>query len=352
MRTRLTGLVGCRVPVVQTGMGWVSTPELTSATADAGGLGILAGVTLTTQELRRSIDIVRHATAAPFGVNIRADAPDLDQRVEICLDGGVPVLSLIGAPTAALVDRLHDANTPVVVTVGACRHAEKVVDRGVDAVIAQGREGGGHTGAVPTSLLVPQVVEAVGDEVPVIAAGGFRDGAGLVAALAWGADGIAMGTRFLLTSDSGVPNAVKAEYLSAGVDDTVVSRAIDGAPQRVIRTPVVDRLERANLVTRLPTAARATLEFALRMRVGPVALARTARSIRRDSGRPWSQVLLAANAPAMVRASLVEGRTNAGVLPTGQAVGLIDELPTVADVIGSIEADAHRTLHALGRFLE
>ena len=114
---------------------------------------------------------------------------------------------------------------------------------GVDAVIATGGEGGGHTGAVPTSLLIPQVVDAV--DIPVIAAGGFFDGRGLVAALAYGAAGIAMGTRFLLTSDSPVADAVKRVYLAAGLDGTVVTRRVDGVPHRVLRTPLVDRLERA-----------------------------------------------------------------------------------------------------------
>src|SRR6267378_632962 len=137
------------------------------------------------------------------------------------------------------------------------RHAEKMLEWGVDAVIAQGAEGGGHTGVVPTSLLLPQVVDAVGHTIPVIGAGGFHDGRGLVAALAWGADGVAMGTRFLLTRESTVPDAVKQRYLAASVTDTVVTTAIDGAPQRVIRTDVVDRLEAASALTRLPRALRA-----------------------------------------------------------------------------------------------
>ena len=140
-------------------------------------------------------------------------------------------------------------------TIGARRHAEKVAEWGVDAVIAQGAEGGGHTGTVPTSLLLPQVVDTV--DIPVLAAGGFTDGRGLVAALAWGADGVAMGTRFLLTKDSTVPDVVKQIYLDRSVTDTVVTKAVDGFPQRVIRTEVVDELERASTITRFPKASRA-----------------------------------------------------------------------------------------------
>ena len=128
-----------------------------------------------------------------------------------------------------------------IASVGARRHAEKAAGWGIDAVIATGAEGGGHVGAVPTSLLVPQVAAAV--DIPVIAAGGFFDGRGLVAALAWGAAGIAMGTRFLLTSDSPVADAVKQVYLAAGLDGTVVTRRVDGVPHRVLRTTMVDHLE-------------------------------------------------------------------------------------------------------------
>ena len=145
------------------------------------------------------------------------------------------------APTSSL--GLKNAGLVVIPTVGARRHAEKVAEWGVDGVIAQGAEGGGHTGEVPTTLLVPQVVEAVGDRVAVVAAGGFHSGAGLVAALAWGASGIAMGTRFLLTQESTVPDDVKKIYLGTPVTGTVVTRAVDGAPQRVVRTELVGHLE-------------------------------------------------------------------------------------------------------------
>lgn len=345
--TRFTDLVGCRQPVVQTGMGWVSTPTMTAATCRAGALGIIAGATLTFDELRSGIREVRGATGEPFGVNLRGDVPDLDHRLGLCIDEGVSVLSFAGAPPDAAIRRLRDASVVVVPTVGARRHAEKMLDAGASAVIAQGGEGGGHTGSVPTSLLIPQVVDAVGTHIPVIAAGGFRDGAGLVASLAWGADGIAMGTRFLLTADSGVPDAIKARYLTAGVTDTVVSSAIDGAPQRVLRTELVDRLDGSSLVERLPRAAVAAFSFSRRMGIGPADLVRTARAMRRDGGRPWSEVLLAANAPMMVRSTMVDGDIEGGVLPTGQTVGLIDDLPTVADLVAQIVADAEMTLERL-----
>ena len=260
MRTRFCDLVGCRLPIVQTGMGWVSGASLTAATSAAGGFGILAAVTMTRDQLAEAIAAVQDRTDAPFGVNLRADQPDLDERVDMCVRAGVRLVSFAGAPTKDAVARLHDAGVLVMPTVGARRHAEKMLDWGVDAVIAQGGEGGGHTGAVPTSLLVPQVVDAVGHAVPVLGAGGFHDGRPRRRARL-GRHGVGMGTRFLLTAESRVPEAIKARYLAAGVTDTLVTTAIDGAPQRVVRTPTVDRLARASALTRLPRALRAALAF-------------------------------------------------------------------------------------------
>src|SRR5688572_6591961 len=224
-------------------MGWVSGANLTAATSAAGGFGILAAVTMTGDQLRDAVRAVKARTAAPFGVNFRADQPDLAERVAFVVEQGVRLVSFAGAPTKDAVTRCHDAGVVVVPTVGARRHAEKVLEMGVDAVIAQGGEGGGHTGTVPTSLLLPQVVDAVGADIPVLGAGGFHDGRGLVAALAYGADGIAMGTRFLLTQESRVPDVVKQQYLATPVTGTVVTTALDGAPQRVIDTEVVRRIE-------------------------------------------------------------------------------------------------------------
>src|SRR3954471_13721009 len=240
LHTRVCDLFGVQYPIVQTGMGWVSGASLTAATSSAGGLGILAAVTMTFDQLRASVREVKERTTNPFGVNFRPDQPDLNERIDFVVGEGVRLVSFAGPPSKDAIAKLHDAGALVMPTVGARRHAEKMLEWGVDAVIAQGGEGGGHTGVVPTSLLLPQVVDAVGDTIPVLGAGGFHDGRGLVAALAWGADGVAMGTRFLLTRDSTVPDVVKQIYLEKNVNDTIVSKAIDGYPQRVVRTEVVD----------------------------------------------------------------------------------------------------------------
>ena len=344
---RFGALVGCRHPIVQTGMGWVSGASLTAATSAAGGFGILAAVTMTTEQLGEALRTVAERTTNPFGVNFRPDQPDLDARVQLCVDAGVRLVSFAGAPPQASIERLHEAGILVMPTVGARRHAEKMLAAGVDAVIAQGGEGGGHTGTVPTSLLLPQVVDAVGGQIPVLGAGGFHDGRGLVAALAWGADGIAMGTRFLLTQESKVPAEIKQLYLATAVTGTVVTTALDGMPQRVVRTDLVDHLERSNPVARLARSTAAALRFRKLTGTPLRSLVREGLAMRRSQDLTWSQMAMAANAPMLIKAALVDGRPEVGVLPTGQVVGVVDELPTVAELVDRIVAEAEAVLDRL-----
>jgi NAD(P)H-dependent flavin oxidoreductase YrpB (nitropropane dioxygenase family) len=347
LRTRLCDAVGVRYPIVQTGMGWVAGARLVAATAGAGALGILASATMTFEQLEQAIAEVRARTDAPFGVNMRTDVADVAKRVDLLVAQGVRVASFAQAPRPETVSRLRDAGIFVIPTVGARRHAEKVASWGVDGVIAQGAEGGGHTGQVPTSLLVPQVVDAVGETVSVIGAGGFNDGRGLVAALAWGAQGIAMGTRFLLTQESTVPDEVKKLYLGTSVTGTVVTTKVDGAPQRVVRTELVDHLEGSGRLTALPRALRNALAFRRETKTSMAALLREGAAMKKGNELRWSQVVMAANAPMMTRAALVEGRTDVGVLPTGQVVGVIEELPTVQELVARIVTEANATLARL-----
>lgn len=342
LRTPACDLLGVRYPIVQTGMGWVAGARLTAATSAAGGLGIIASATMTYDQLKAAIAEVKDRTGGPFGVNLRSDHSEIDRFVALIASEGVRVASFAQAPNAALIGRLKDAGVVCMPTIAAPRHAEKVVAMGVDAVIAQGQEGGGHTGQIPTSLLLPQVTAQV--DVPVLGAGGFHDGRGLVAALAWGAAGVAMGTRFLLTKESTVPDEVKARYLAAALTDTVVTRAIDGAPQRVIRTPLVDRLSSGPSALVLGRAVANALR--LRRLTGATlsGLAREGLAMKRHGELTWAQVAMAANAPMLTRATMVEGRLEAGILPTGQVTGLIDELPTVAELIEGIVAEAEATL--------
>lgn len=345
LHTRICDLFGVEYPIVQTGMGWVSGARLTAATSEAGGLGILAAATMTFSELADAIAKVKSRTSKPFGVNMRADQSDIMKRVQLLIRENVKVASFAQAPSEALVKTLKDAGVVTMPTIGARRHAEKVQAWGVDAVIAQGQEGGGHTGQIPTSILIPDVAAAV--DIPVVAAGGFRDGRGLVAALALGAEGIAMGTRFLLTKDSQVPAHVKKIYLETKPDGTVVTKAVDGYPQRVIRTLLIDRLEKASPLTRFPRAALNALSL---MRVTGTSLPELLEegvAMKQSQELTWAQLAMAANAPMLTKASMVDGRVEAGILPTGQVTGVIDEIPTVAELIARIMAEAQQTLERL-----
>jgi NAD(P)H-dependent flavin oxidoreductase YrpB (nitropropane dioxygenase family) len=344
LHTALCERIGIRYPLVQTGMGWVAGPRLVAATCEAGALGILASATMTLEELAAAIAEVRSRTERPFGVNLRTDVADVEDRIALMIETGATVASFAQAPNAKLVARCKEAGLFVIPTVGARRHAEKVAEWGVDAVIAQGAEGGGHTGTVPTTLLLPQVVEAVGERVLVLGAGGFYSGRGLVAALSYGAAGVAMGTRFLLSAESRVPDAVKQLYLDTPVTGTVVTTKVDGAPQRVVRTELVDQLEGQSWLRSLPRALQSAYAFRQETGASLTSLLREGRAMKVHSELTWSQVVMAANAPVMTKAALVEGRTDVGVLPTGQVVGVVDELPPVADIVGAIMAEADGVL--------
>ena len=338
LRTPLTDLTGVRHPVVQTGMGWVSGPRLVTGTANAGGLGILASATMTYAELEQAVVEVKERTDQPFGVNLRADAGDAVERCDLLIRHGVKVASFALAPKPDLIARLKDHGIVVIPSIGAARHAEKVASWGADAVMVQGGEGGGHTGSVPTTLLLPTVLDAV--DIPVIAAGGFFDGRGLAAALSYGAAGIGMGTRFLLTRDSAVPDAVKQLYLSHDLNGTVVTDKVDGMPHRMLRTQLVEELQESSALRRLGPTARRTLEFKRDSGMSWLELARDGRSMRQAQGRTLAQMTLAANTPTMLKAGLVEGDTDAGVLAAGQVVGVIDDLPSCDELIERIVTGA------------
>jgi NAD(P)H-dependent flavin oxidoreductase YrpB (nitropropane dioxygenase family) len=345
LRTRFCALVGVEYPIVQTGMGWVAGPRLAAATANAGGLGILAAATMDFQQLANAVKEMRSRTDKPFGVNIRADAPDAGDRIDLLIKEQVKVASFALAPKRELIDRLKEAGVVVMPSIGAKRHAEKVASWGADAVLVQGGEGGGHTGQVPTTLVLPQVVDAV--DIPVVAAGGFFDGRGLVAALAYGAAGIAMGTRFLLTQESTVPDAVKQVYLAKGVTDTVVTTEVDGVPHRVLRTEFVQHLIDAGPTTRLPRALANAVRFQKESGTPWRDIAREGIAMKRSHELSWSQVLMAANTPMLLKAAMVEGRPDLGVMSSGQVVGVIEDLPTVAEVIARIIAEADGVLARL-----
>ncbi len=347
LRTALTELTGVEHPVIQTGMGWVAGASLVSATSSAGGLGILASATMALDELEAAVAKVKAATDKPFGINIRADAGDADQRADLLISEGVKVASFALAPKPDLIAKLKTAGVVVIPSVGLAKHAKKVAAWGADAVIVQGGEGGGHTGPVATTLLLPSVLDAVaGTGMPVVAAGGFFDGRGLAAALSYGAAGVAMGTRFLLTTDSTVPDAVKQRYLQAALDGTVVSTKVDGMPHRVLRTGLVEKLENGSPLRGLAAAVGNAQKFKKMTGMTWRSMIADGMAMRRGKDLAWSQVLMAANTPMLLKAGLVGGDPDAGVLASGQVAGILDDLPSCAELIPSIVAEAVERLRS------
>ncbi len=347
LHTVMVERLGCRYPIVQTAMGWVAEPPLVAATCDAGAFGFLGAAVMKPAEARAKIADVRRRTTAPFGINFhmfQAGAADIVDAIVENRDQ-IRAVSFGRGPDKSMIKRFKDAGILCIPTVGAVKHARKMVELGVDMVTVQGGEGGGHTGSVPTTILLPQVLDAV--QVPVIAAGGFADGRGLVAALAFGAVGIAMGTRFLLTVESPVPMVSKQRYIAATTDDIAVTTKLDGLPQRMIRTPFFDRLEKSGPVAvwRRAFEAALTMKHATGASWGDLLL--MARGMTAHGEMPLVQAMLAAAAPSMIMKAIVEGKPDEGMLATGIVGGRISDLPTCRDLIETIMADAQARLAAL-----
>ncbi len=347
LHTPLCDLLDVSYPIVQTGMGWVATPELVAAVSNTGAIGFLAAATIPPDEVEDAIVRTRELTDRPFGVNFLMDAPGADVIVEALIRQKVKAAGYNRAPSAELIGQLKDAGVVCIPTCGAVKHSVKAQKLGADAIIVQGGEGGGHTGSTPTSLLVSACADAV--DVPIIAAGGFRDGRGLVAALAFGAQGVAMGTRFLLTKESPVPDVTTDRYLGASVDDVIVTTEIDGLPQRVVRNELVGELEGANPAVLLFRALKNAI--ALRQVTGASIpeLVRSGLAMQRHERLTRSQMLMAANAPMLAKMAMQDGDPVHGYLPSGSVAGMIEDRPTCAELIGRIVGEAEATLAALGQ---
>jgi NAD(P)H-dependent flavin oxidoreductase YrpB (nitropropane dioxygenase family) len=348
LETRLTQLLGCQYPIVQTAMGWVSDPTLVAGSCNAGGFGFLAGATIPAQEMERDILRVKALTDKPFGVNFHMYQPNAADIVDLVVRHGVRAVSYSRSPGPEFIRKLKDAGVICMPTVGLPKHAIKAVELGADVVTVQGGEGGGHTGAVPTTLLIPQVVDAVGDKVPVVAAGGFKDGRGLLAALSWGADGIAMGTRFLMTEESPVPRATLQRYIDCkNPGEIIVSKAMDGLPQRMITNELLAELERAGRFRKLFIALRNGLAFRKHTGAAVSGLLKSALQMSRDDDLTTAQAIMSANAPMIIQKAMVDGEPAYGVLPSGQVAGVIDQLLSCEELIQSIVIEAEQRLSLL-----
>ncbi len=350
LNTRITDLLGCKYPIIQTAMGWVADPELVAGTCNAGGFGFLAGATIPPEEMERDILRVKELTDKNFGVNFHMYQPNAAEIIDLCIKHGVKAVSYSRSPGKDMIKKLKDNGIVCMPTVGLPKHAIKAVDMGADAVAVQGGEGGGHTGSVPTTLLLPQVVDAVGDKVPVLGAGGFKDGRGLVAAMAFGADGIAMGTRFLLTQNSPVPEATKQCYIDCkNPSNIIVSKEMDGLPQRMVMNEWLAKMEKASKLKKLFIALSNGLKFRQFTGASIFDLLKSALAMTQSGDLTPAQAIMAANTPMIIQKAMVDGKPNEGVLPSGQVAGVIDSLPTCEELINSIVEEAEQRLSVLSK---
>ncbi|MGH9046141.1 MAG: NAD(P)H-dependent flavin oxidoreductase [Acidimicrobiales bacterium] len=319
MRTRLTELLDIEHPLMLAGMGGVSYAPLVAAVSAAGGFGCLGASTMSAEGLVTEMAAVRAATDRPFGVDLLAVmGDDLLQRVKVLIDGGASLFVAGLGVSVEAIDLCHKNNVLVANMCGKVAHAQRAVASGCDLVVAQGTEAGGHTGLVATMPLVPQVVDAVGERVPVVAAGGIFDGRGLAAALALGADGAWVGTRFIATPEARSVAGYKESLLAAREDATLISRAYSGKPMRVLRNQYTEHF----------------VAHPEEIEPFPRQLGTAMRSNAWHLGGDESTTGIDA--------------TKEGY-PTGQGVGGIEELVPAGELVDRFIADAQR---ALGRLDE
>lgn len=346
-KTPLTEVLSCKYPIVQTAMGWVSDANLVIATTKAGGFGFLAGAVMETEELDAEINKVIAATGGSnFGLNFHMFQPNAMDCVELAIKYKLRAVSYSRGPDKETISRFKQAGVLCIPTVGAVRHAIKAVELGADMITIQGGEGGGHTGSVPSSILLPQVLDAV--DVPVIAAGGFSTGRGLASALAAGAAGIAMGTRFLMTSDSPTPLETKKRYMSAHDPQKIrVTLAVDGMRHRMIDNPLVQQLEKASSLGRLRIALQSAWHWKqyTGMTTGHMFKV-LIKSIKEDP-TTIAQTVMASNQPVLIQRSMINGKPEEGILPSGQVAAVIDDLQSCQEVISGIMDEAEQCLNNL-----
>lgn len=347
LHTPLCELLGCQYPIVQTAMGWVAGSSLVTATTKAGGFGFLAGATIAADRIEDEIVRVRKDTEdRPFGLNFHMFQPNAMQLLDLAVKHKIRAVSYGRGPDKKTIGRLRDAGIVCMPTVGALKHAQKAIEMGANAITIQGGEGGGHTGSVPTTVLLPQVVDAV--SVPVIAAGGFYDGRGLLSALAFGAQGIAMGTRFLMTRNSGVPEATLARYLAAKDAEQIrVSHLVDGMPQRMIPNEYLSMLEKASPLKRVRIALGLALQWKAQTGMTFSHAASVLWQALREDPASVAQTVMAANAPMLLQRSMVEGKPAEGVMSAGQVAALIGRLDSCQEVIQGIVQQAQQRYSAL-----
>jgi enoyl-[acyl-carrier protein] reductase II len=333
MKTKITEIFGIKYPIFLSGMSWISKPELVAAVSNAGGMGILATGVLRADETREYVRRTRELTDKPFGANVTLYFPGADRNADVLIEEKVPLINYSLGKGDQIAKAVHEYGGKIMATVTNEKHALAAQRDGADALIVTGHEAAGHGGLVTSLVLIPSIVDVV--KIPVVAAGGFADGRGLAAALVLGAEGIAMGTRFMDTLESPVHENQKKICNELKASDTMYSDRIDGLSARVMASKGAKRLagKRLNLISALVKS----------------------RKIAKLLGFPWLKlaagILFAGYDKTMQMARLargfeafqtatVDGDNETGVLPVGQVAGIIHDTPAAGEIIRRMVEEA------------
>ncbi len=333
MKTRITELFGIKHPILLSGMSWISVPKMVAAVSNAGGLGLLATGPLSVDETRKAVREIRELTDKPFGANLALMFPGAAENAKVLLEEKVPVINFSLGKGDWLVKKTHEYGGKVVATVVGERHALRAQDYGCDAVIATGHEAAAHGEDLTTFILIPTLADAL--KIPVIAAGGIGDGRGLAAALALGAEGVAMGTRLMTTKESPLHNVYKRLSIEKEATDTLFSDRFDGLYCRVMKTDAAQRAIKRGL--NLPAAFFNAQEITRQIQVP---FWKVFAGVMASGWKTARQMAFLANAFKAIRVATEDGDMNEGVLPVGQVTGFIKDEPTVAELFERVVAEA------------
>ena len=352
MKTRMTELFGIKYPIMLSGMNWLTTPKLAAAVCNAGGLGVLAGSHYDAEGIRKAIREIRELTDKPFGINLTLGI-GTRELPPIVIEEKVPVLNYaLGRPPeiAPLIEAVHGYGGKVIGTIALLRHALRSEQLGADMLIITGYEAASHSGNVGALVLVPQITEAV--KIPCIGAGGYADGKGLAAAIALGAEGIAMGSRLAATQEAEVADTVKETLVKSTEEDTVIDPAFDGINCRVLRNKAAEDLLQKKSFP-LFDAISAGLHMKRTMNFSWGELLRTANNLRQqETGvgggrRGLASAMRFAVGSSLFRKATIDGDPVNGIFMMGQTTGRINDIPTVAEVIERTVAEAEEILESM-----
>ncbi|WP_440217213.1 NAD(P)H-dependent flavin oxidoreductase [Chromobacterium piscinae] len=343
MQTAITRLFSIQLPLLCPGMSYIATPELVAAVGNAGGLGILATGPLSADAVRAAIRRIRELTDKPFGIGCTLMMPGAADNAKVALEEQVPVINYSLGKGDWIAEAAHRYGGKVLATVVTEKHAKSAEKCGADALLVTGHEAAAHGGSVTSLVLIPAIRRA--SSLPIVAAGGFADGAGLMAALALGADAVAMGSRLAMTRESPVHAATKDMVLQRGVGDTLYSKNFDGLWCRMMDTPAARRACRKPLGL-IPAAFRAS-QMARRMGMPVMKVAIGGMLSQPQALR---QLALFGAATESIRLAIQEGNHEKGVQLIGQAQGLIDDLPSVAELFARIMSEARARQERIAGF--